>query len=413
MMNPKYSAWLAWALCAMVIAGSALFFVLTWNNPTMRADVFTFLNGLTSALFPIAYGVVGALILSRRARNRIGWLLMVIAFSIAVVGSLQSYVEQSLTGTAGLTASEILVIWLSGWGWWLLIGPLLLILLTFPTGHLLSPRWRWVVGLIALQIATFTLIVTLSPQWQDTTTGAKFPNPLGIHLLPADFTFETIQVPWIMALLTTVGLCVLAVFIRYRRSGIVEREQLKWFLFACALFVAFYLSFGVLFIDTNPPTWTGILFNAILMFLPVSIGIAILRYRLFDIDVIIRRTVTYALVVALLLVVYFGSVIVLQQVFAGITGQRSEVITVLSTLAIAALFVPVRYRVQNAIDKRFDRKKYNAQQVLQKFAQTVRDETDLDKLTGELVNVVQETMQPKSVSLWLKRENGGRRTGVG
>jgi len=138
----------------------------------------------------------------------------------------------------------------------------------------------------------------------------------------------------------------------------------------------------------------------------VFIGIAILRSKLFDIDILIRKTVTYTLVVALLAIVYFGSVILLQQIFANLTGQRSEVITVLSTLVIAALFVPLRNRIQDLIDKRFYRKKYDAQKVLQKFSETVRDETDIDKLTAELVNVVQETMQPKSVSVWLKRVDG-------
>ena len=137
----------------------------------------------------------------------------------------------------------------------------------------------------------------------------------------------------------------------------------------------------------------------------IALGIAILRYRLFDIDIIIRRTLTYTLVTALLVVVFFGSVIVLQQIFAAFTSAgQNDLVTVLSTLAIAALFVPLRNRVQGVIDRRFNRKKYNAQQVLQQFGETVRDETDLDKLTGELVHVVQETMQPRSVSMWLKQD---------
>jgi hypothetical protein len=189
---------------------------------------------------------------------------------------------------------------------------------------------------------------------------------------------------------------------RYLRvSTREERQQTKWFLFGFVAFLALSAISEALG-SLNPfADEVGLL---IFVFVPLSIGIAILRYRLWDIDVIIRRTVTYAIVVALLAVVYFGSVILLQQAFASITGERSEVITVLSTLAIAVLFIPLRNRVQNAIDKRFNRQKYDAQQVLQKFALTVRDETDLDKLSAELLNVVQETMQPKSVSVWLRKD---------
>ena len=143
--------------------------------------------------------------------------------------------------------------------------------------------------------------------------------------------------------------------------------------------------------------------------LPISIGFAILRYRLWDIDVLIRKTLTYAIVAALLAAVYFGSVILLQRVFATLSGQQSEIITVFSTLAIAALFVPLRNRIQGIIDRRFYRKKYDAQAVLQQFSVTVRDEMDLEKLTRSLMSVVNETMQPRSTSIWLKNLDNQRR----
>jgi hypothetical protein len=146
-----------------------------------------------------------------------------------------------------------------------------------------------------------------------------------------------------------------------------------------------------------------LLFN---IFFPVSVAIAMVRYRLWDIDILIRRTATYALVSSLLIAVFFGSIIVLQQLFATVTGARqNELVTVLSTLAIAALFVPLRNRIQQEIDQRFNRKKYDAQQVLQKFSQTVRDETDLETLTARLMH---ETMQPRSVSVWLNRTSDAR-----
>ena len=182
---------------------------------------------------------------------------------------------------------------------------------------------------------------------------------------------------------------------------------MKWLLFAVSLFAAAYIPSVLTSGEMQGlgGALLNILFLAAALAIPIAIGIAILRYRLFDIDIIIRRTVTYAVVVALLLLVYFGSVILLQQLFANLTGERSEIITIVSTLAIAVLFIPLRNRVQNVIDKRFNRNKYNAQQVLQKFAVTVRDETDLDRLSAEMLNVVNETMQPKNVSLWLKKDS--------
>jgi hypothetical protein len=175
---------------------------------------------------------------------------------------------------------------------------------------------------------------------------------------------------------------------------------LPWFLFSRAWAVP----------DEVAPTYIPLLsfmlvWSLVIIALPISIGIAILRYRLWDIDFILRRTVTYALVTGTLLIIFFSSVIVLQQILASTTGaEQDEIVTVLSTLAIAALFVPLRNRIQGSIDRRFNRNKYNAQQVLTAFAETVRDVTDLEKLTGELVNVVQETMQPKCLSVWLRTQ---------
>ncbi len=206
---------------------------------------------------------------------------------------------------------------------------------------------------------------------------------------------------------------------RYRYySSPLQRQQTKWLVYAIAVVFVFTVAqnvFLALLRTSGAPTpaeriWFDLatmLGTLSYTLIPIAVGIAILRYRLWDIDILIRKTLTYALVVALLAVVYVGSVILLQQIFANVTGLGSnEIITVISTLAIAALFIPLRNHIQEFIDRRFYRKKYDAQQVLQKFSETVRDETDLEKLTAELVHVVQETMQPKSVSVWLKKETG-------
>lgn len=201
---------------------------------------------------------------------------------------------------------------------------------------------------------------------------------------------------------------------RYRFvSSPVERQQTKWVLLGFLLWLLLMTLNGIpyLYLQRMPAgaarPWWAVAGSALwwisLSIVPLALTFATLRYRLFDIDIIIRRTLTYALVVALLALVYFASVISLQQLFASATGQRSEVITVLSTLIIAALFIPLRNRIHSLIDRRFFRRKYDAQQVLQEFAQAVRDETNLENLTGHLLQVVDETMQPRTASLWLSR----------
>jgi hypothetical protein len=400
-MKIKRTTWLPWILCAVVVGAASFSLMPTLDGRRVHADIFDFATAVLDALLGVAFGVVGALILSRQARNRIGWLLMVIALPITVGGTLLVYLAQAMSPAAAPTLLTYLLMWLNGWTWWLLIGPLLLILLLFPTGQWLSPRWRWVAGLIALLFLTFIGVLTLSPEWQDSASGNTLPNPLGVNVLPTDFTFEMIETPWFITLVSTAALCVLSVLIRYRRSGVVEREQLKWFLSACAFFIAAYATGGFSSIGEDRPNWAGVWLNLAFILLPVSIGIAILRYRLFDIDIIIRRTVTYSILTGLLALIYFGGVVLVQQLTRSITASSDLAIAV-STLIIAALFFPLRRRVQNAIDRRFYRRKYDAAKTLAAFGVTVRDEVELEKLTSELLNVVSETMQPEHISLWLK-----------
>ena len=195
-----------------------------------------------------------------------------------------------------------------------------------------------------------------------------------------------------------------ALFVRFRRTKGVEREQIKWLFFASGLFAAVYVpSFFTGSYTTANNIW-DILFTFGIMAIPIAIAIAILRYRLYDIDIIIRRTIQYAILTGLLALVYFGSVILLQSLVENLTGTQSPIVIVVSTLAIAALFTPLRSRVQDFIDRRFYRAKYNAAQTLEQFAATARDEVDMEKLTTALLGVVDETMQPEMASLWLKEK---------
>lgn len=352
----------------------------------------------------IAFGAVGALIMARQPRNSIGWLMILIAsVTLLQVIPPPDTVQQTTQSGGAPSPLVLLLAWVSGWSWWLLIGPLLLIPVLFPNGGPPSPRWRWVIAALGAVILIFLFMETFSVQWQDTNSGVTMVNPIGF--IPADLTTAFFDTPWTILLGGITLLCVSAILVRYRRANSIERQQIKWLLFACAFFLIVYLIPGHDEDEaTLPSKLLGIAFEVAILGIPISIGIAILRYRLFDIDVIIRRTLTYALVTALLLIVFFGSIILLQQLFSSMTGSgQNEIVTVLSTLAIAALFVPVRNRIQTEIDKRFNRKKYDAQKVLSDFATTVRDETDLEKLTGRLMQVVDETMQPRSVSVWLKR----------
>jgi len=197
----------------------------------------------------------------------------------------------------------------------------------------------------------------------------------------------------------------LSLFIRLRRAVGVERQQLKWLAYAAAGFaIAIVLISITIAIDT--PRWYEWVANAIFIAVTpgvaVSIGIAILRYRLYDIDILINRTLVYGSLTVLLAAIYYGSVVVLQAVFRALTGQQNTLAVVASTLAIAALFVPLRHRIQGFIDRIFYRRKYDARKTLEAFSAKIRDETELDALSDDLIGVVREAMQPAHVSLWLR-----------
>ncbi|MCC7161868.1 MAG: hypothetical protein IT331_05220 [Anaerolineae bacterium] len=322
-------------------------------------------------LLPLIYTGLGIFIFWRKSDDWMAWLTSL--FLITFLGPYDSLAQVNpiWTQAGDLTAVFITLL-------------ILLWFFTFPDGHFV-PRWvRWVY-----------LLFTGMQVWR---------------LFQPDLYDKNFPVVG----LAIFGSILLSQMYRYRHASTVSRQQVKWVLFGLVLGLAPLLLFFVLaivFLNGQDAGYSTLFVNFFgnflwyffLLVLPVSITIAILRSRLFDIDVIIRRTLTYTLVTALLLVVFFGSVILLQRLFAGLTGSgQNEIVTVLSTLAIAALFVPLRNRIQNAIDRRFNRKKYDAQKVLADFANTVRDETDLEKLTARLMQVVDETMEPKSMSLWLK-----------
>ncbi len=391
-MSDRAAARIAWSLSGLAVALFGLFVLLLFINQ-VNADRYWGAAAVITLVFP----VVGAFIVSRQPGNALGWIFCAVGLTAAVGESSGQYVAHALL-TGPVTPLVAAVAWASS-----LVGnigfiSLVFVPLLFPDGRPPSRRWRPVLWLIA-SVVTLTVVsfaFTPGPL-------AEYPsvkNPFGIEGLQPVFTF-------LSAAAGPVGLfCVLAsvasLIVRFWYSRGDEREQLKWFTYAIALGLSSLVLNGIF------PDLAWLIGGLGTAALPVAIGIAVVKYRLYDIDVIINRTLVYAALTASLVLVYFGGVVALQYVFRALTGGKSQLAVVASTLIIAALFNPLRRRVQAIVDRRFYRKKYDAAKTLEAFGARLRDETDLDDLSGHLVEVVRETMQPAHVSLWLRPRDGER-----
>jgi hypothetical protein len=394
----RAAAWLAWSLWTLSLALTALsllLLALSFSHPNTHIFDWWYNNALI-----VVDVTVGAIVASRRPENPVGWLLCLSGVAVSTSHFSSQYAIYALLAQPdSLPAGEAMA-WIASWMLPIIIGLQVFYLLLFPTGRLPGKRWRWLAWLTVV----FALVgVILSAFSSDAYLGSLGPirNPLAI----AGFT-NFYKVVLYTAPLLYVGVA-LSVFMRLRRATGEERQQIKWFAYAAALFaIGTILNITILAIDT--PRWFewGVLatFAVAGTAIPISIGIAILRYRLYDIDLLINRTLVYGALTALLAAVYFGGVATTQAIFRALTGQEQQpqLAVVLSTLVIAALFNPLRRRIQSFIDRRFYRSKYDAAKTLEAFSAKLRDETDLDALNAELVGVVRETMQPAHVSLWLR-----------
>jgi len=357
---------------------------------------------LDNTLTAISYAPVGALIASRHPANPVGWLLCLYGLVISISYFSAEYAIYALLAQPNSLPGGDALAWIASWILPVIIGINVFYILLFPTGRLPGRRWRWlawltvafvVVGVILAAFSSGALMGVLGP----------IRNPLGIE----GFTNFYKAVLFTMAPLLSVA-AALAVLLRLHRAIGVERQQIKWFAYAAAANIiggiCAYIIPGV--VDT--PLWferMGFALNIVTIpAVPISIGIAILRYRLYEIDTLINRTLVYGSLTAMLALVYFGGVATAEAIFRALTGQEQQpqLAIVVSTLVIAALFNPLRRRIQSFIDRRFYRRKYDARKTLEAFSATLRDETDLGALSDDLVGVVQETMQPTHVSLWLR-----------
>ncbi len=418
-MSFRAASWLAWSVAALSLAifvATVALFVLTRSAPVPSGSSAsrTVLDLLVSVPV-LAFPIVGALIASRRPRNPVGWICLADGLLWMLLGLFDFY---SVYGLArpGSVPFPAAVAGLGEWLWVPTVGLLVIYLvLLFPNGRLPSRRWRALAWISGVVIVLESAGSGLSPGPIAELGGVR--NPFGLEGQPwVAYASNLVLLPFLLCILASV----VSLVLRYRRSRGEERQQIKWIALAASLvglgFVGAMIS-GLTAFVFAPETWEGtadsaplwfdLLFSMVLLSfggVPVAVGIAVLRYRLYDIDLLINRALVYGTLTATLAATYVGSVISLQYLLRALTGQESTLAVVASTLAIAALFSPLRRRVQGFVDRRFYRRKYDASKTLAAFGARLRDETDLRALREDLVGVAQETMQPEHVSLWLRSE---------
>jgi hypothetical protein len=392
--TPALLAWLLWALCVALAMLAVLLDFYTPPVPARHGPNYDALAGVPWLVYP----TVGAFLVSHRPKNLVGWILCGMGLVSEVGAFASAYADYALFARSGSVPGGILMLWVTEWaGLWIFPSAVLLVLL-FPHGRLLAHGWRAVVWAALAGGALWAL-------WWATWAQPNYfypsiDNPFGIGGA-LGYTVKALGALGSTAVLLSCIASVLSVFVRLQSAEGEERQQIKWFAYSAAVLVG---DFFFVVAPAHAIAGPGAAFVCImigLMGIPIAIGIAILRYRLYEIDHIINRTLVYGSLTAMLALVYFGGVTATQAIFRTLTGQGSTLAVVASTLVIAGLFNPLRRRIQSFIDRRFFRSKYDARKTLETFAARLRDETDLEALDAELVSVVRETMQPEHVSLWL------------
>jgi hypothetical protein len=401
-MKRKLLSSIAWFAAVIIILTSLINVIREIQALGLSQGLFLLLGKIAWLIFPAVFAVPGVLIISRQSRNLIGWLMFFPALIMTVPFPSPGFFNPNAPPVSP-SIFFYLALWFDNWSWIVLMFPILMFPLLFPTGRPPSPRWNWVmwyaVAKMLVLIGLIAFLKELAPM--NTPVTWTIHNPIGFidNQVLDDRIFSIL---WTISLSALTLICLSAVWVRFRRGSPVERVQIKLFLYACGIFSLVYISIGF---------WneTGLLHNILdllfalsMMLIPVSVATAILRHNLFDMDVIIRKTLIYTMLTGLLGLTFYGSVVSLQAIFTNFLGQQSPAAVVISTLAIAALFSPLRARIQSFINRRFFRQKYDADTLLSTFARRTRDETDLSALTSYLLDVVHETMQPNQMSLWMK-----------
>lgn len=399
-MSGRAAGLLAWSLCTVTLVLAAAYALLLYVNGEGASRDSPVVRGMLLILM-IALPVCGLLVSSRRPRNPIGWLLLAGALSVAAWGVTFEYSIRSVVVAPGSLPAGEFAAWLQGW----VYAPLLLViapgLALFPEGDLPSPRWRPVVWLSVLAFM-FTVIGSITAAGP-LLEGRYVENPTGVDFARAG------EAVWLVISTAAFAGSALAPIIRFRGAGPVERQQLKWLALAGILFAVSFPAVVVL--DSTEGAardLSDVVYTLALLAFPIAITLAILRHGLYDVDRIINRTLVYGALTAstiasyLLLVASFGWLV------RHITPQGSSELAVAgTTLVVAAMFQPARRRIQSLVDRRFYRSRYDAALTLEAFQSRLRDQTDFDSLHSELLAIVQGTVQPARVSLWLLEERPG------
>jgi hypothetical protein len=404
-MSQRAAAWLPWSMWALsstLTALSLLLLILTLSHP--GTNIFDY--WVESTLISVSCSTVGALIASRRPENPTGWLFCALGLAAGIRHFCAEYAVYTILAEPGALPFGGMLAWITSWIRVPYFSLFVYVALVFPDGRLPPGRWRWVAWLTAGVVAVGTILVAFS---RSATRGlGPIANPFGIEGVPGAVTMAELL---IFALGIVAGV---SLFARLRHAtSWVERQQIKWFAYAITVTASgAILTYSVG--EAAGVSWirsVGFVFVMVgLVGISTSVGIAIFRYRLYEIDHIINRTLVYGSLTAFLGLVYFGGVAASEGIFRALTEQerQPQLAVVASTLVIAALFNPLRRRIQGFIDRRFYRRKYDARKTLEALSVKLRNETDLDALSDDLVGVVSDTMQPAHVSLWLRPETAAK-----
>jgi hypothetical protein len=384
---------IAWGLLAVFAAGY-LAVPLSYANGNVQQEPGFY---LALVLAFTAFMVVGAVIVAHRPGNALGWIFSAIGLLSSVGVLTMEYAEYAYLTNPGSLPGAAVAAWFS-W-WWLPILGLIFVFtpLLFPTGRLPSSRWRPVAVTGGLAIAAVTLLGAVRPTLKLQNEEVYLPNPVGLAGAP-DPENGALGAVLLGVLAACMAASVVSVVLRFRRSEGVERQQLKWFAFAAALMLLVQLATMTVFPEGVA---SDLLFGLSIALVPIAAGVAILRYRLYDIDRLINRTLVYAALTAVLGAVYAGLVLALG-LLGGVGGELPSWAVAAATLAVATLFQPLRRRVQAVVDRRFNRRRYDAARTVEAFSARLRDQVDLDTLAAELLAGVEQTVEPTTVSLWLR-----------